>query len=94
MNNREAHYYLEELQRMMTQYRGIFTEEFVCANGMAILALEQERKTGRWLIKPHKMMGDTPCCSECGAFEPIKSRFCPNCGCVMKGEDDEVHSDI
>lgn len=46
MNNREAHFYLEELQRMMTQHRGIFSEEFVCANGMAIQALEQERKEG------------------------------------------------
>lgn len=41
MNNREAHCYLEELQRMMTEHRGIFSEEFVCANGMAIQALEQ-----------------------------------------------------
>lgn len=40
MNNREAHFYLEELQRMMTQHRGIFSEEFVIANGMAIQALE------------------------------------------------------
>ena len=40
MNNREAHFYLEELQRMMTQHRGIFSEEFVCANGIAIQALE------------------------------------------------------
>ena len=41
MNKREAHYYLEELQRMMTQHRDIFTNEFVCANGMAIQALEK-----------------------------------------------------
>ena len=40
MNNRAAHFYLEELQRMMTEHRGIFSEEFVCANGMAIQALE------------------------------------------------------
>ena len=40
MNNREAHFYLEELQRMMTQHRCIFSEEFVRANGMAIQALE------------------------------------------------------
>ena len=47
MNNREAHFYLEELQRMMTQHRDIFTKEFVCANGMAIQALEHERKKNR-----------------------------------------------
>lgn len=48
MNNREAHYYLEELQRMMTQHRGIFSEEFVCANGMAIQALEKAQEQ-RWI---------------------------------------------
>lgn len=48
MNNREAHFYLEELQRMMTQHRDIFTEEFVCANGMAIQALEKAQEQ-RWI---------------------------------------------
>ena len=48
MNNREAHFYLEELQRMMTQHRGIFSEEFVCANGMAIQALEKAQEQ-RWI---------------------------------------------
>lgn len=48
MNNREAHYYLEELQRMMTQHRGIFSEEFVCAIGMAIQALEKAQEQ-RWI---------------------------------------------
>lgn len=48
MNNSEAHFYLEELQRMMTQHRDIFTEEFVCANGMAIQALEKAQEQ-RWI---------------------------------------------
>lgn len=90
MNNREAHFYLEELQRMMTQHRGIFSEEFVCANGMAILALEQNRKDGMWMFPDppiHK-----PICSECGkpciglhAFEYVLTDYCPNCGAYMKG---------
>ena len=41
---------------------------------------------GRWLMKDHKMMGKTPCCSECGKFEPMKRNFCPNCGADMRGE--------
>ena len=48
MTKSEAHFYLEELQRMMTQHRGIFSEEFVCANGMAIQALEKAQEQ-RWI---------------------------------------------
>ncbi len=58
MNNHEAHFYLEELQRMMTQHRGIFSEEFVCANGMAILALEQARKESRWIPCSERLPDD------------------------------------
>ena len=61
MNNREAHFYLEELQRMMTQHRGIFSEEFICANGMAILALEQNRKDGRWIPCSERLPEDVLC---------------------------------
>lgn len=97
MNNREAHFYLEELQRMMTQHRGIFSEEFVCANGMAILALEQERKKGKWIVN---ILDYESKCSICGADETAfihgtemwygigKSKFCSNCGAEMKGEGD------
>ena len=52
--------------------------------------LDSERKRvslpkhGRWIIKPHKMMGECPCCSECGLFNPIEYRYCPNCGAKMK----------
>ena len=38
---------------------------------------------GVWENKPHKMMGESPCCSVCGGFNPIETKFCPNCGAVM-----------
>lgn len=57
MNNREAHFYLEELQRMMTQHRGIFSEEFVCANGMAIQALEKAQEQ-RWIPISERLPDD------------------------------------
>lgn len=40
-------------------------------------------KHGRWIVKPHKMMGEAPCCSECHKFVPIVTRYCPNCGASM-----------
>lgn len=51
--------------------------------------IESEPKYGRWVNKPHKMMGECSCCSECGFFNPIEYRYCPNCGAEMepsKGE--------
>ena len=78
MNNREAHFYLEELQRMMTQHRGIFSEEFVRANGMAIQALEcniisdvvpsaqPERKKGKWINHRNDDGHNIADCDQCG----------------------------
>lgn len=43
-------------------------------------------KHGRWETKTHKMMGESPCCSICGAFEPMKRKYCPNCGAKMDVE--------
>ena len=45
MTLKEAHRWLEEKQRMMTQYRHLFSSEDVEANGMAILALEKQMAT-------------------------------------------------
>lgn len=46
--------------------------------------LPSEERHGRWIVKPHKMMGESPCCSECGSFNPIEYRYCPNCGAKME----------
>ena len=54
-----------------------------------------ERKKGKWI--PHeggKFVG-FPCmhyeCSECRAFEPTETNFCPNCGAYMR--EGEHHDD-
>lgn len=88
MNNSEAHFYLEELQRMMTQYRGIFSKEFVCANGMAILALEQEQKKGKWIIVTDSR-GRHAECPYCGEWKyHSNQKFCGECGAQMEGEEE------
>ena len=59
--------------------------------------IEPERKKGKW-IKHSIGHEHTPWgydCSECGEWfvvgeEVIKKyKYCPNCGCSMKGETDE-----
>lgn len=44
MTNEEAHGYIEDLQRIFTQYRYIFSKEMAEANGKAIEALEKQIK--------------------------------------------------
>ena len=78
MTNKEA---IEELKKVDT----LDMPARLCeAHYMAIKALEQEPKAGHWIDMDE---GFSPCeCSECGSVEFIKSKYCPNCGCAMKGE--------
>ena len=53
---------------------------------MAIQALEQETKTGHWILHEHNGIGHIEC-SECSRFyleaHLLTNRYCPNCGCHM-----------
>lgn len=42
MTYKEAHGYIEDLQRILTQYRFMFSKELMEANGKAIEALEKQ----------------------------------------------------
>lgn len=42
-------------------------------------------RKARWENRPHKMMGEAPCCTMCGKFVPIETKYCPNCGAKMDG---------
>ena len=42
MTIKEAHAVMEDLQRIFTQYRFIFSDKLAEANGLAILALEKQ----------------------------------------------------
>lgn len=54
--------------------------------------LSAERKKGRWEMKqdPYGFFEEIPVCSECGCTTKMrdKTKFCPNCGADMRGEQD------
>lgn len=53
MTREEAHTIMENLQRIFTQYRFMFSDKLAEANGMAILALEKQpkQKNGKKFIE-------------------------------------------
>ena len=56
------------------------------AYDVAIKALEHEPKTGHWIDTDE---GFSPCeCSECKLVEFKKSKYCPNCGARMVGDEE------
>lgn len=55
----------------------------------------EERKKGKWLHKSNLGWGETWICSECGEKTTStimgvpRYKWCPMCGAVMEGEQDE-----
>lgn len=88
MTREEAHEYLEDVQRLITQWRHLFPEKFIKANGQAILALEQpEQKKGKWV----KLEDGTWSCSLCHSWisyeQHYYARYCLYCGAEMEREE-------
>lgn len=50
--------------------------------GMAISALENSQRTGKWIKIHWKAFR----CSECKGISEYYTDFCPNCGAKMRGE--------
>ena len=86
MTREEAHAFMEDLQRIFTQYRFMFSDKLVEANGMAILALEKqmEQKKGKWIDA--RDFCDEFVCSNCQLTSKNLYNYCPHCGAEM-GED-------
>jgi len=100
MNYQNAHGYMEDLQRILTTYRFMFSKEFAEANGKAIIALEKQIPK-----KPRKMVfgfvkeSYDYSCPTCGNriiskidgewCAGAKYKFCVNCGQPLDWSDEE-----
>ena len=89
MTVQEAHEYLEDFQRIMTQHREAYSKKLIEANGQAILALERQipkkvnislKGTTGWNTKCH--------CPNCRSFIS-KGKYCSECGQALDWSDTE-----
>lgn len=82
MTVQEAHEYLEDFQRIMTQHREAYSKKLIEANGQAISALEKQMPK-----KPSET--DKARCIHCGCVVKRDERFCKNCGQALDWSDTE-----
>lgn len=84
MTREEAHDYLEDVQRLITQWRHLFPEKLIEANGQAILALEQPEiircKECKWFAQSNnsKYPEDYHCSYDNSDFSTNHEGFCYN----------------
>ena len=85
MTREEAARIIKKCKDKGFKYTFYTLTEYHTALDVAIQALEQQQKTGKWL---HFAQSDE--CSVCGyntgKYES-PSRYCPNCGCRMMQEE-------
>lgn len=70
-------------------YDVCLSDELREAFPIVIEALEADRPRGEWKVRHPKPFFLCEC-SVCGESEEWMSKFCPNCGADMRGEDDEM----
>lgn len=81
MTNEEASFILANIDRRVCD------DELSDALDMAIKALEQQPKTGRWIDIQYFKADDTyyrPKCPFCSIEPKEYSNYCPNCGARME----------
>lgn len=99
MTREEAHTIMEDLQRIFTQYRFMFSDKLAEANGMAILALEKQReqkkgywigRKGYWIGRPIAGYATVRCsvCKDVFCENEGRWKFCPHCGAKMEEEEE------
>ena len=96
MTNEEAIEILNQFKKCLAD--AVFDEKGSEAWQMAIKALSQEQKSGKWIMSDDGLY--RPICDKCGAH-PWKGyiptveeatevfKYCPNCGAKMESEDKE-----
>lgn len=89
MTNEEAHGYMEDLQRIFTQYRFIFSKELTEANGKAIEALEKQipKKPSVPEVERYTYKYICPQCG-CPLEEAYPVLHCMNCGQAIDWSDE------
>lgn len=96
---------LEGWQDKLAETYG-WNDEYVLCLGEVLMKIDDtptadvfERKVGKWIYKGARGRFPVCECSVCGNTENAdwailgdNTNYCPNCGAMMKGEDDaEVH---
>lgn len=71
---------------------GFCTHDYIVDVLKELPLARSEQKSGRWIAHEGGKFVGFPYmhyeCSQCRAFEPTETNFCPNCGADMRGESD------
>lgn len=85
----------QDIQNSKQKISYYHNEVGIEALDLAIKALEQQRKRGKWIFRED--MGHQYCCSECGCPKPFVNDYyykkvigCPYCLADMRGDNDEI----
>ena len=76
------------------EYEEHYTERMTIADSLDYFTdegcpNEVKSKQGKWIYQFRDSENEEYRCSECNYPTTVKHNFCPNCGTIMKGVDDE-----
>ncbi len=76
--------YMGETNCINCNYYGTETCQSRESHRMAVKALEQEPKTGHWIVHPKGIYAHLICdkCLTCAPYD-CETNYCPNCGAKM-----------
>lgn len=75
----------EPNELIVNSWWGSFVKDYKDALQTAIKALEQEPKTGHWIVHPKGIYARLVCdkCLSCAPYN-YPTNYCPNCGAKME----------
>ena len=82
---------MPSIEAVPMEYHNKVCEEMARRHQAEILELTKDRPQGEWLDYNGKptTANYSGTCSVCGTWSEYLLNYCPNCGCRMKGADDE-----